>query len=78
VVGCGHCKHTGYAGRLGIFEFLTPSTEFKAAMLSGVHSSAELKKMAVQQGMVTLEQDGADKVKRGLTSESEIKRVIQS
>jgi type IV pilus assembly protein PilB len=76
--GCGHCKHTGYAGRLGIFEFLMPNAEFKAAMLSGMHSSAELKKMALQQGMVTLEQDGADKVKRGLTSEQEIKRVIQS
>jgi type II secretory ATPase GspE/PulE/Tfp pilus assembly ATPase PilB-like protein len=38
----------------------------------------EAKRMALQQGMLTLEQDGADKVRRGLTSESEIKRVIQS
>ena len=66
-VGCDACRHTGYKGRVGIFELLSVSEPVREAMLRN-KSAMEIKKIAVAEGMHTLLQNGWEQVKRGLTS----------
>ena len=69
--GCAKCRHTGFAGRIGIFELLQPGD----AMLDAVAGGAGLQKLrdiAIEDGMALLRQDGMDKVKAGLTTVEEI------
>ncbi len=65
--GCGKCGGTGYKGRLGIHELMVVSEE----LVEGINKeleSAELKKIAMRNGMKTLHQDSMLKVKEGLTT----------
>jgi type IV pilus assembly protein PilB len=73
--GCIACSNTGYKGRQGVFEFLQVTREMKELILkrSGV---AEIKELAIQQGMHTLRQEGIDKILEGTTSVEEVLRVI--
>ncbi|NLP37970.1 MAG: Flp pilus assembly complex ATPase component TadA [Firmicutes bacterium] len=73
--GCMHCSHTGYSGRIGIYELLTV-TEGIQKMALERRSAAEIKRLAVSEGMITLRQDGLRKVKQGLTSIEEVLRVV--
>ena len=66
-VGCDACRHTGYKGRVGIFELLSVTEPVREAMLKN-QSAMEIKKIAVAEGMHTLLQNGWEQVKRGLTS----------
>ena len=66
-VGCDVCRHTGYKGRVGIFELLSVTEPVREAMLKN-KSAMEIKKIAVAEGMHTLLQNGWEQVKRGLTS----------
>ena len=66
-VGCDACRHTGYKGRVGIFELLSVTEPVREAMLKN-KSAMEIKKIAVAEGMHTLLQNGWEQVKRGLTS----------
>ncbi len=72
--GCEKCNHTGYKGRLGIYEILTMSDEIKAALSEKI-SEYEVRELAKQQGMTTMQQDGVLKVLDGLTTIEEITRV---
>ena len=74
--GCEFCKFTGYKGRSGIYELLTVTDEIREMVLQKT-SSNFIKKKAIQLGMRTLRQDGWDKVKKGLTTISEVIRVTQ-
>lgn len=74
-VGCGRCSHTGYRGRIGVFEVLTTSENIQRLTLEN-RSSRELQDAAVEEGMITLRQDGFLKVKQGATSLEEIMRVV--
>ena len=65
-VGCDACRHTGYKGRVGIFELLSVTEPVREAMLKN-KSAMEIKKIAVAEGMHTLLQNGWEQVKRGLT-----------
>ncbi len=73
--GCKKCSGTGYRGRLGVHEVLLMSEEI--ARLCVEEATAEkIKEVAVAQGMLTLKDDGLEKVRSGATSIEEIMRVI--
>ncbi len=71
--GCETCKNTGYKGRMGLFEVLLFSDEIRDMILSGA-SSIELKRRAVEEGMVTLRMAGLNKVREGVTTLEEVLR----
>lgn len=74
-VGCTSCSNTGYRGRIAVHEVMTVTEEIeRLAVARG--SSAEIGRLARQQGMITLREDGWAKVKLGLTSVEEILRVV--
>ena len=65
--GCPKCGNSGYKGRVGIHELMTSSEELIEAINRG-QEAAELKKIAMRNGMKTLHQDSILKVKEGLTT----------
>lgn len=72
--GCSSCSHTGYKGRVGIYEVLGNSTEIQKQIIAG-STSDEIQESAVKVGMVTMQLDGFIKALRGQTSIEEIMRV---
>jgi len=74
--GCSACSNTGYRGRLGLYEVM-PMTEEIERMTIERASSDQMKAMAVQQGMITLREDGLAKTGMGLTSIEEVARVVK-
>lgn len=72
--GCVHCHHTGYKGRCGIFEFMLMDKEMKSLILKTSDSNS-IKELAVDKGMVTLRQDGVNKIFNGVTTIEEVFRV---
>jgi type II secretory ATPase GspE/PulE/Tfp pilus assembly ATPase PilB-like protein len=73
--GCTHCNNSGYRGRIGIFELLLISDEMKE-IITRRPSYTQLYEAAVKGGMRTLMHDGLLKVAQGLTSISELARVL--
>ena len=73
--GCITCNNTGYKGREAVFEFLTVTEEMKRLILDRA-TVAEVKELAVKQGMHTLKDEGIYKVMHGRTSLEELMRVI--
>lgn len=74
--GCEKCTFTGYLGRLGIFELLVIDDNIRRLILRST-DAAELREMAVKNGMQTILGDGKDKVRNGITTLSEVYRVTQ-
>lgn len=74
---CDQCHGLGYKGILGIFEVLQTNETIIKAVLAGTTIGA-IKKLAMQNGMVTLKQDGILKVLQGITSVEEVNRVTGS
>ncbi len=74
--GCHHCKDSGYTGRIGIYELLLVDDEIKKLIVAKT-SAADIKKRAMEHGMVTLHQDGMEKAAAGSTSIEEVLRVTQ-
>lgn len=73
--GCKKCGGTGYRGRVGVHEVLVMSEEISRLCVEEA-TAEEIKEVAIQQGMMTLRQDGLEKVRMGLTSIEEVVRVI--
>jgi type IV pilus assembly protein PilB len=73
--GCPTCSSTGYRGRLAISEVMLMSEDLQRMAVER-RPSDELKRLAVEQGMTTLREDGLEKVRRGLTSLEEVLRVV--
>ena len=73
--GCSRCNQTGFRGRLAVHETLTFTDSLRQAVLEGKGAS-ELRKMAMAEGMITMYQDGLEKVKLGLTTQEEVVRVV--
>ncbi|MEE9322264.1 MAG: GspE/PulE family protein [Granulosicoccus sp.] len=73
--GCESCSGTGYKGRIATYEVLLIDEPFHEAILKGA-SEAELGKIAFNSGMTTLLEDGIRKANEGLTSISEVLRVL--
>ena len=74
-VGCSSCAHTGYRGRMGLHEVMPMSEEIGQLAFQRA-SSDEVRRIAIDAGMRTLHQDGWLKVSQGLTTISEVLRVI--
>ena len=70
VKGCSRCNNTGYKGRVGIHELMTISDELIEAINKGMEA-AEIKKIAMRNGMKTLHQDSMLKVTEGLSTMEE-------
>lgn len=75
-VGCSNCFHTGYRGRIGIFEVMAIDAAVSNLLLK-TYDANRIKARAVENGMVTLREDGIRKVLKGITTIEEILRVTQ-
>jgi type IV pilus assembly protein PilB len=73
-VGCARCGHSGYKGRVGLYEVMTVSDEIREMTIDRV-SADVISRKAVEQGMRLLKDDGLEKVRLGVTSIQEISRV---
>jgi type IV pilus assembly protein PilB len=71
--GCERCNNTGYKGRVGLYEVMEITEELRELILVGA-SALELKKKAVEEGMITLRRSGLQKVIDGVTTIEEVAR----
>src|SRR2546425_1598370 len=71
--GCGTCNNTGYKGRTGLYEVMEVDDEIRELVLVGA-SALELKKKAIERGMLTLRRSGLIKVAAGWTTLEEVAR----
>ncbi len=71
--GCDKCNQTGYRGRVGLYEVMEITDELRELILIGA-SAQELRRKAVEEGMLTLRSSGLRKVKDGVTSIDEVLR----
>jgi general secretion pathway protein E len=75
-VGCDECRHTGFRGRTGIFEFMTVDSDIRRLILEKV-SADIIRQKAVEKGMQVLRDSGWEKVIEGITTIEEVLRVSQ-
>jgi len=71
--GCEKCNNTGFKGRVGLYEVMQVTDELKELILVGA-SGLELRRRAVEQGMISLRESGLRKIKGGLTTIEEVVR----
>jgi type IV pilus assembly protein PilB len=71
--GCTTCNGTGYKGRTGLYEVMEVDDEIRELILIGA-SAVELKKKAMERGMITLRRSGLIKIKEGMTTLEEVAR----
>jgi type IV pilus assembly protein PilB len=74
-VGCDQCNHTGYRGRIGIYEVMRVSDKLRR-LISSRAPEDQLREAAIGGGMITLGEDGLAKVKSGITTPEELLRVV--
>jgi type IV pilus assembly protein PilB len=74
--GCEKCSNKGYSGRVGIYEIMEVNEKIRNLIIKR-SSSDEIQKQAELEGMITMLQDGLDKVSSGLTTIDEVMRVIR-
>ena len=74
--GCDQCFHTGYRGRIGIYEIMLMGYKLKT-LIQRTYDSFQIKQEALKLGLVTLRRDGIEKVLRGITTIEEVVRVTQ-
>ncbi len=74
--GCEKCRHTGYKGRVGLYEFLVINEEIRD-IVAGDPSLGEVRAAARKAGMRTLREDGLVKVADGITTVEELMRVTE-
>jgi type IV pilus assembly protein PilB len=71
--GCGTCNGTGYKGRVGLYEVMEISEGIRDLIMVGA-TSVELKRKALEEGMLTLRLSGIEKIKAGITTIEEVLR----
>jgi type IV pilus assembly protein PilB len=71
--GCDRCNGTGYKGRVGLYEVMEITEELRELVLVGA-SALELRRKAIEEGMITLRGSGLQKVKEGVTTVEEVVR----
>jgi type IV pilus assembly protein PilB len=74
--GCSACSNTGYRGRAGLYEVM-PMTEEIQRLTVDRASADDIRKTGIEQGMMTLRDDGLEKARMGRTSIGEIARVVK-
>jgi type IV pilus assembly protein PilB len=71
--GCEKCNNTGYKGRVGLYEVMEVGEQLRELILVGA-SGLELRRKAVEEGMITLRRSGLHKVMEGVTTIEEVVR----
>lgn len=74
--GCPSCNYKGYAGRVGIFEILTITKKMEKLIAKNA-SNAEIEKLAIEEGLVSLMEAGLKKVSDGITTLEELMKVAK-
>jgi general secretion pathway protein E len=74
--GCEECFNSGFAGRTAIYEFMPMSEHLRTMVMEG-GTATQLKRAAVEEGMITLRMDGQEKIRQRLTTPDEVLRVTQ-
>ena len=74
--GCDECNHTGYKGRIGIYEVLGTSIPVQKMIVSNATSN-QIQDQAIAEGMLTMQTDGLIKSLRGNTTLEEVLRVTR-
>jgi type IV pilus assembly protein PilB len=74
-VGCDQCNHTGYRGRIGIYEVMKVTDKLRR-LITMKSTEDVIREAAVSGGMITLGEDGLAKVKSGITTPEELLRVV--
>lgn len=72
--GCTYCNNTGYQGRIAVYEIMDVGPEIKAMIMQNA-STAEIKRVAVENGMHTLHRSAAELVIKGITTMQEMRKV---
>src|SRR6185295_19362177 len=75
--GCDKCRHTGFSGRVGIYELLTVDDQLRDTIARNPNV-AEFRRICIERGMVPLRGDGMRKVKAGVTTVQEVLRVTEA
>ena len=75
--GCDVCHGTGYKGRMGIYEIFAMTPKIEQLILSGQVSEYQMQDIAIEQGMITMAQDGLLKALDGITSVEEVFSVAE-
>jgi type IV pilus assembly protein PilB len=71
--GCATCNNTGYKGRIGLYEVMEITDELRELILIGA-SALELRKKAIDDGMISLRESGLQKIRAGVTTLEEVVR----
>jgi type IV pilus assembly protein PilB len=71
--GCPACNGTGYKGRVGLYEVMEITEDLRELILVGA-SGLELRRKAIEEGMLTLRQSGLEKIRQGMTTVEEVVR----
>lgn len=74
--GCNVCHHSGYNGRLGVFEILEVNDDIRELIMKNADAET-IKKKAIENGMVTMFEDAIEKVHNGVTTVEEMLRVVK-
>ena len=74
-VGCDQCNHTGYRGRIGIYEVMRVTDKLKR-LIAAKATEDQIREAAIAGGMISLGEDGLAKVKSGITTPEELLRVV--
>jgi type IV pilus assembly protein PilB len=74
--GCPACSNTGFRGRIGLYEVMPMTEEIERLTVERASSDA-IKQVAMQQGMMSLRDDGLEKTRMGITSIEEVARVVK-
>jgi type IV pilus assembly protein PilB len=74
--GCDKCSHTGYRGRIGIYEVLGNSNPIQKLIVNNATSN-QIQDLAIAEGMITMQTDGLIKAIRGNTTVEEVLRVTK-
>jgi len=74
-VGCDQCNHTGYRGRIGLYEVMKVTDKLRR-LVAARATEDQLRDAAIAGGMITLGEDGLAKVKSGITTPEELLRVV--
>ena len=73
--GCEHCRHTGYQGRIGLYEIMPLSNELKKLVATDANLDV-LKQQAYREGVQPLRLSGAKRISEGVTTMEEVMRVV--
>jgi len=74
--GCSDCAGSGYQGRTGIFELMQVSEDIRQA-IKAREDASQIRQRARAEGLVSMQEDGARLVKQGVTTDTELRRVVQ-